>query len=155
MTEVSPRPDEHPAPERAPCGLGRRLLIMIYDLLPAIASVFIAAIVALPFTGDEVRFGVNPVFTLYVIGAWFLYLGLCWTRAGQTLGMRAWKVEIVDTEGRRPGWRASLVRFVAALVSALPLGLGFWASVVREDKACWHDRLSGTRLRRRPAPRRG
>jgi uncharacterized RDD family membrane protein YckC len=132
-----------------PCGLLRRGMIMLYDLMPAIAIVFIAAIIALPVTGDRVRLGLDPFYTLYILGAWFLYLGLCWTQSGQTLGMRAWKTEIVDEGGRRPGWRASGVRFVASLLSAAALGLGYWVSLFREDRACWHDRVSHTRLRRR------
>lgn len=131
------------------CGLLRRGLIMLYDLMPAIAIVFLAAVIALPVTGDSVRLGPNPLYTLYIFGAWFLYLGLCWTQSGQTLGMRAWKVEVVDAHGNRPDWRTSAIRFAASLLSALPLGLGFWASLAREDRLCWHDRISHTRLQRR------
>ncbi len=132
-----------------PCGLLRRGMIMLYDLMPAIAIVFIAAIIALPVTGDTVRLGLDPFYTVYILGAWFLYLGLCWTQSGQTLGMRAWKTEIVDGQGRRPGWRTSLIRFAASLLSAAALGLGFWISLFREDRACWHDLVSHTRLQRR------
>ncbi len=149
MNEPFPNTPESPGETPTPCGLMRRGMIMLYDLMPAIAMIFIAAIIALPVTGDQVRLGLDPIYTLYILGAWFLYLGLCWTQAGQTLGMRAWKTEIVDTHGRRPGWRTSLIRFAASLLSALPLGLGFWASLLREDRACWHDRLSGTRLQHR------
>lgn len=131
-----------------PCGLVRRLLIMLYDLLPVTAIVFIAALVALPVTGDRVRAGLDPLYTLYLFAAWFGYLGVCWTSAGKTLGMRAWKVEIVSDHGGRPDWTWSLVRFGAGFLSALPLGLGFLAGAVREDGRTWHDRLSRTRLRR-------
>jgi uncharacterized RDD family membrane protein YckC len=127
---------------------------MTYDLLPAVGVVFLAAVIALPVTGDRARFGVDVLFTLYIVGAWFLYFGLCWTVSGQTLGMRAWQVEIVDEEGRRPGWLISLARFGASLLSLLPLGLGFWVAAFRPDRATWHDRLSGTRLQRRPHPGR-
>lgn len=132
-----------------PCGLLRRGMIMLYDLLPAIAIVFIAALIALPLTGDRVRLGLDPLYTMYILGAWFLYLGLCWTQSGQTLGMRAWKTEIVDSNGNRPGWRSCLIRFGASLLSAAALGLGFWMSLFREDRACWHDQISHTRLQRR------
>lgn len=146
-------PASNPEPDApAPCGLFRRLLIMTYDLLPAVGVVFLAAVIALPLTGDRVRLGIDVPYTLYILGAWFLYLGACWTWSGQTLGMRAWQVEIVDMEGRRPGWKTSGVRFVASLLALLPLGLGFWIAAFRPDKAAWHDRVSGTRLRRRPHP---
>jgi len=121
---------------------------MMYDLLPAIAVVFIAATLALPFTPEDTRAGVDPLYTLYVLAAWFAYFGLCWTRAGQTLGLRAWRVEIVTDTGARPGWGAAAVRYGAAFLSTAALGLGFWSSLLREDRACWHDRLSGTRLQR-------
>ncbi len=143
----SAAPEQSAEPDR-PCGLLRRGLIILYDLLPATAIVFIAALIALPLTGDQVRLGRDPLFTVYVLGAWFVYLGLCWTLAGQTLGMRAWKVEIVTAVGQRPGWGRCLGRFLAAGLSLAPLGLGFLLAVLRRDRACWHDRLSGTRLRR-------
>lgn len=124
-------------------------MIMLYDLLPAIAIVFIAALIALPVTGDRARLGLDPGYTLYILGAWFLYLGLCWTQAGQTLGMRAWKTEVVDDTGKPPDWKRSGIRFLASLLSAAALGLGFWISLFRKDRACWHDQVSGTRLLRR------
>ncbi len=80
----------------------------------------------------------------------FLYLGVCWVMVGKTLGMRTWKVELVTSEGQRVGWRAAIVRYLSAFLSLAPLGLGFWLCLLREDRACWHDRISGTRLRRCP-----
>ncbi len=150
VTDPAPDTNPEPAPPARPCGLLRRLLIMLYDLLPVVATVMLAALVALPFTGDGVRLGLDPLYTLYVLAAWFAYLGLCWTRAGQTLGMRAWKVRIVDETGARPGWRAAGLRFAASWLSALPLGMGFVMSAFGEERMAWHDRLSGTRLVRLP-----
>ncbi|MEM1411123.1 MAG: RDD family protein [Pseudomonadota bacterium] len=155
MTDTA-QPASKPIPDpAAPCGLGRRLLIMLYDFLPSLAIVFIAALIALPFTGDIVRLGSSPLYTLYILGAWFLYFGLCWTSSGQTLGMRAWKIEVIDDDGRRPSWGACTLRFATAIVSLLPAGLGYWSALLREDRACWHDRLSGTRLQRRERVKRG
>ena len=114
----------------------------------------IAALIALPFTGDRVRAGLDPLYSLYILGAWFVYFGVCWTSSGQTLGMRAWKVEIVDEHGNRPDWKTSAVRFGAAILSLVPAGLGFWVSAFNKERACWHDRLSGSRLQRRERPRR-
>lgn len=130
---------------------------MVYDFMPALAIVFIAALVALPVTGDRVNIGLTSVadtlYTVYILAAWFAYYGVCWTQSGQTLGMRAWKVEVVDEDGRRPGWKPALVRFATAFLSFAPAGLGVLSALLREDRACWHDRLSGTRLRRREPPR--
>lgn len=121
---------------------------MIYDSLAATAIVFMAGFVVLPFTGEKVLLGRNPAYTLYVIAMIFMYFGVCWVRIGQTLGMRAWKVELVTNDGKRADWRAAGVRFAASFLSLAPLGLGYWACLFRKDRACWHDRISGTRLRR-------
>ncbi len=123
---------------------------MLYDVLPLLAVMFIAAVVALPVTGDRVRAGQDIGYSLYLAAAGFVYYGLCWTRAGKTLGMRAWKVEIVTLDGHHPGWGRALGRYAATLLSLVPLGLGIWVAAWRSDRACWHDRLSGTRLLRRP-----
>ena len=150
MSESELPAEAAPKATREPCTLLRRGLIMLYDLMPAIAIVFIAGFIALPFTPPGAQTGYNPLYTLYVLAAWFAYLGLCWTRSGQTLGMRAWRVDLVTVDGSPVGWGRSLGRFLASLGSLACLGLGFWISLFREDKACWHDLVSGTRLLRRP-----
>jgi uncharacterized RDD family membrane protein YckC len=38
------------------------------------------------------------------------------------------------------------LRFLAAIVSWLPFGLGFWWQLWDRDGLTWHDRLSSTRL---------
>lgn len=157
MTDPQTSPPAGPPKAHETCALPRRLLIMLYDFLPALAIVFIAALVALPLTGDRVNVGLTSVpdafYTLYILAAWFAYYGVCWVYSGQTLGMRAWKTEVVTEDGHPPGWRASLIRFVSAFLSFAPAGLGLWAALLRDDRACWHDRLSGTRLQRREPQR--
>jgi len=51
--------------------------------------------------------------------------------------------------------RDALARYGAAVLSLLPLGLGFWWALVDPDRCAWHDRLSGTRLVLLPRRPRG
>lgn len=88
----------------------------------------------------------DPVYTAYLVSVWFLYLAWCWHKGGMTVGMRAWRVRIVDAEGNRPGWGRSVIRFLVSLVSAACAGLGFLWSLFEPRKRTWHDMLSGTRL---------
>lgn len=135
---------------RAP-GLVRRLAAIAYDLLLLAALLFVFTLVVLFARGGR---AVSP-------GTWWFelsLLGVCaaffigfWVHGGQTLGMRAWRLKIVDREGRPVGWRRASGRWLAAAVSALPAGLGFWWSLVDRDGLCWHDRWSGTRLTRLPS----
>ena len=133
-----------------PCGLPRRLMAMLYDALVVTALWILAAAIALPLTGGEVQAGRDPLYTVYLLAWWFAYQAGCSAWAGQTVGMRAWKVAVVDGQGRTPGWAASAGRFFAAWLSALPAGLGFIAALWHPQRLAWHDRLSGTRLLRLP-----
>ena len=138
------------------CGLLRRCLVMLYDALVVIALLFIAALVALPVTGDRVRVLHDPWYTAWIMGAWFLYLGWCWTQGGQTLGMRAWRVRICTDRAGKVAWPAALLRFAVSLFSAAALGLGFLWAWSNPQRATWHDLASRTRLRCTPRPpRRG
>ncbi len=42
----------------------------------------------------------------------FAYFGWSWTRSGQTLGMRAWRIRLESAGARRLTWAESLVRFL-------------------------------------------
>ena len=131
-----------------PCGLGRRLLVMLYDGLAVIALLLLATAAALIAGSGPVTAGKDLPFTLYLVAVWFFYLAWFWRR-GMTVGMRAWKVEIRNAAGGIPGWGRCLVRFVISLVSAALLGLGFWWSAFDGKKRTWHDLASRTRLLRR------
>jgi uncharacterized RDD family membrane protein YckC len=56
----------------------------------------------------------------------FGYFGLSWTRGGQTLGMRAWRIRLERADGGAPGWLDALVRFSLGTAMALLAGLGLW-----------------------------
>lgn len=121
---------------------------MLYDALVVLALLIIAAGLALPVTGAQSRAGESLWFSLYLLLVWFAYLAWCWSRAGQTLGMRAWKIRIQADSGATPDLRQSVLRFLTSLASAACLGLGFVSALWRPDRACWHDRASATRLYR-------
>jgi uncharacterized RDD family membrane protein YckC len=81
--------------------------------------------------------------------AWAFFVGF-WTRSGRTLGLQSWRLQVETINGDLPGVGAATLRFLAAIISWLPLGLGFWWQLVDRESLTWHDRLSGTRLRYYP-----
>ena len=81
-----------------------------------------------------------------------LYAVASWRRGGQTLGMRAWKIRVVDAHGRPASTKALWRRFAWGGLSLLPAGAGFWWSLLDRQRLTWHDRASGTRLVRLPPP---
>jgi len=134
----------------ARCSLSRRLGAIVYDALIVTGLLLIAAAVASPLDQGNQQAFRDPLFTFYLFVVWFLYLGLCWIYGGMTVGMRAWRVVVMDDKGGKITWGASLLRFVTALLSFGSLGLGFAWSWLDPDKRCWHDMVSGTGLYHTP-----
>lgn len=144
-----------PRPVARPTHLGWRLLAIVYDLVPLAGIVFaMAALNLLLRGGSPVQPG-SP-------GAWvelatmllaaFFYLGLSWRRGGQTLGMRAWRLRLVTTEGGVPSWRALTVRYAVAFASWGACGLGFLWSLFDGERRTWHDIASRTAIVRLQKP---
>lgn len=119
---------------------------MLYDGIIVIGMLMLAGVLALPVTGGEYQAFRDVGYTLFLFAVWFAYLGLCWTLAGQTLGMRAWRIRITSPGGQAINWRTSLLRFAVSLLGALLLGAGYWMALLNPERLCWHDRASGTRL---------
>ncbi|OOG23838.1 hypothetical protein B1C78_09910 [Thioalkalivibrio denitrificans] len=160
-----------PKTATAPVGLPRRLAAMTYDgllLLAMIMAVEFFIVAAFGIT-DE-----HPLFLplrLYIPLVAFGFLGWCWTRQrGQTLGMQAWKIRLVDMAGKQVTWRQAGIRFGVALgqwclvvaaaalyirgwwIAALPFVALVAAGLARAqrdpERLMLHDRLSGTKLER-------
>jgi uncharacterized RDD family membrane protein YckC len=113
---------------------------MAYEALLVCAVAFFAAwIFFFASGGRDATLGFLrlelQIFILLVLAAYFLW---CWTRGGQTLAMRAWKIRVVDVTPRK-----ALLRFLLAFL-LLPWSV-LWALFDR-DRQFLHDRLAGTRL---------
>ncbi|MCP5419713.1 MAG: RDD family protein [Gammaproteobacteria bacterium] len=114
-------------------GLLRRLGAMVYDLLLLCAVLFIATAALLPFTGGHAIARGNSLYSSYLLLIWFVFYGWFWTHGGQTLGMRAWKMRLLQSDGRAVTWQAAGVRFLLAGIWLLPViylrqivGLRWW-----------------------------
>lgn len=132
--------------------LGRRLGAIVYDTLLVVALMFLATLPFIAYRdGDPVEAG-NALYQLSMLAVMYVFFVGFWSGYGRTLGMQSWRLRIETEDGRRPGIGQASLRFVAAILSWLPAGLGFWWQLWDRDKLCWHDRLSGTRLRFYPSP---
>lgn len=123
---------------------------MLYDGLAVLALLILATALAMLLGYREATAGRDPLLTAWLLIVWFLYLALCWRYGGMTVGMRAWRVTIVQDDLQRPGWGRCGLRFAASLISAAALGLGFAWSLVDTRKRTWHDMASHTRLVHNP-----
>ena len=150
---MQPRPNtERSRPQPRSSGgpvrprLLRRLAALAYDALLLFAVLFAATVPVLVLTGGEAVGPSEPAYTAWLLAVSYVYLGWCWTRSGQTLGMRAWRMRVRTRDGARLEWRHALARFAAALVSIGAAGLGLLWVAFDRDRLSLHDRLSGTAL---------
>jgi uncharacterized RDD family membrane protein YckC len=129
-----------------PAPVWRRLAAFCYDalVLAAIVVCFTLLVLAVRL-GAAVPPGSYwfPAALLAITMAFFCGF---WARGGQTLGMRAWRIRVVRDDGSALTWRCAALRFAAAILSALPAGLGLWWSLFDTGKRGWHDRWTGTRV---------
>ncbi len=139
MSDVSP-----PLPH---CSLLRRLAAILYDSLLLLALLFIVSAAHLAISGGgEAHTGSDIVRSIIVVVTAFAFFAWFWLHGGQTLGMRAWRIRLQSRGGGAiTPWQA-LLRFLAAIVSWLALGLGFLWSLVDKEKLTWHDRFSMSEL---------
>jgi uncharacterized RDD family membrane protein YckC len=141
-----------------PAGIARRLAALFYDalLLAALLMVFTAAVLfmthgsaILPETAGAwvylYRAGLFAVIAAYFVGNWI--------RSGQTLGMRAWHLYVLDERGGRLRILPALLRFVLAVAAWLPAGLGVLWIYLDPAKLSVHDRLAKTRMIHSARPR--
>lgn len=134
-----------------PAHLGFRLAAFVYDLFPLIALAMLTSAIWLLLLGGQ---PVTPgsalahlqLITILIVCA--AYFALSVRYGGQTIGMRAWRLRVVDEHGEQPDWPTTLKRTGIGFVSLLICGLGFVWSLFEPKRRTWHDLAAKTLLLR-------
>ncbi len=150
--------------ELPPAGLFRRLGALVYDGLLVIALILTTAGVVNLFAprpeipADAERVSLEhmevisgPLLTALLLAVVFGFFAYFWVVHGRTLGMQAWRLRLQTPDGHNIGLAQAGMRFVCAMLSLLPAGLGFLWMWLDPLRLTWHDRLSGTRMVTLPA----
>lgn len=130
-------------------GLLRILAAIFYDAW-LIAAVWLIGTTVDTFarqwlTGDTSA-GNHLLLQAWLLLSPLLFLGWFWTHGGQTLGMRSWRLRLVNPSGEAIDWTTAVKRYLAAILSWAACGLGFVWVLIDRDKSSWHDRLSDSYL---------
>lgn len=132
---------------------GRRLAALVYDLLLAVAVLIIATLVyvigSTYLTANAVIPPGDPLLRLYLLAFLYLLFVGSWVRDGATLGMRAWRLRIVNSAGHNPSLGQASTRFFLAILSWLTAGGGFFWALFDPERRTFHDRFAGTWLTQR------
>ena len=141
-------------------GLFRRLGALLYDGLIVIAIEMMAAGVVVAVLHALIAMGLfhlnnfkdvsdfltnhpiySPLYTLYLAFVWVYFFVFFWTRAGQTLGMRAWKLHLRSNDGTSVSVTQALIR-----IATSAFGLANLTVVIDPQKRAFHDIWAKTQV---------
>lgn len=158
--------------------LAKRLIGVVYELLLMIAILMvsggvyqaIAGVAGVPPQALSQHSGWQSGLFVWVTLILFLYYSFCWTRSGQTLPMKTWKMRLVSEQNQPISLHQAQWRFFSLMCFVLPLGpvwmLGrhqvipapfVWIAVLwavlpyawgffDKDRQFLHDRLAHSRI---------
>jgi uncharacterized RDD family membrane protein YckC len=139
-----------PDSETDQAGLATRSVAAVIDLGLLFAGyALIASVVSSLFTAVV---GTHPSLVWLIVG-WTLLVILggaifasFWTLAGQTPGMRFLSIRLIARGSHEITFGRALRRVLGALLSLLPLGLGYLAILRDPSRHAWHDRWTETEV---------
>ena len=134
------------APQPPAPGLARRIACAVYELMLVLALVLVATFPFLAFAGDATagwRRHLLQLYVVVVVGAYFVGF---WSRGGQTLPMKTWRIRLERRDGGAVDAGRAARRYLFALAGGAALGIGYLWAFLDRDGQFLHDRLAGTRL---------
>lgn len=141
--------------------LGRILAILLYDSL-IILALLIAAICVLFVSLSVINIPTpepnNIYFRVYLLGIILSYYHICWAYManGQTIGMKAWKVKLINTKAQYNKKNhisnlyvsQSILRLLGGLISLLCFGLGYLVMYFNKQHKTLSDLISDTQYQK-------
>ncbi|MFY9179187.1 MAG: RDD family protein [Venatoribacter sp.] len=129
----------------------RRLAALAYDSLVVLAlfilvGFIIQGIYAPLHQGEPIGELPRPVVLTILFSVCFLYYSHSWRKAGQTIGMKAWRIKLVNTQPKPIQLSQCMLRTGMGLFSLLIVGLGFFWALLDKQQRSWHDMASLTRV---------
>ena len=124
----------------------RYLAVMIYDSLLLVSILLLASIPAVALNSGNAIPHNHHIFVIHLFTVSCCFYCWFWTHVCQTLGMRSWKIYIINQRKYSIKWTQAFIRFFVAIISWIPLGIGYWWQYLGEDKLSWPDYLSATKL---------
>ena len=113
----------------------------MYDSLLILALWFLTGFIWVPLSGDVVTgFAFQLTLLVETVG----FYAYCWHKNGETLGMRAWHIRLVDESGNSVIVKQIALRAMVAPFSLACAGLGYLWLFIGDDKQTWHDKASKT-----------
>jgi uncharacterized RDD family membrane protein YckC len=113
---------------------------LIYELFALVPIWMATGFIFIYFLDDFFGAYRRSIFQIYLWLISGVYLTYCWTKSGQTLAMRAWKLKIISGRGaltKKLAWK----RYIYATLGALIGGMGFIWALTNKKHLYLHDQI--------------
>ena len=140
--EISP----YPVQPLTLASLRLRMMSLVYEGILLFAVLFVASYLFLGLARDAQSGFAHVLFQIYLLSVCGAYFVFCWTRTGQTLPMKTWRMRLETVDGMRVAVPRALLRAALATAGYLLLGISVLWAFIDRDRQFLHDRLAGTRL---------
>ena len=131
----------------------RRIMSLVYDVLLLLGISFgygvIVLLLRLMVGADTMSSPTGLEQALILVGACFcygLFFSWCWLRRGQTLGMKSWRMQLVQADDSPITVKTCIYRCLVSPLLIAAGGIGFWWCWFDRDGDSLQDRLTGTRI---------
>jgi len=113
---------------------------LIYELFALVPIWMATGFIFIYFFDDFFGAYRRSIFQIYLWLISGVYLTYCWTKSGQTLAMRAWKLKIISGRGaltKKLAWK----RYIYATLGALIGGMSFIWALTNKKHLYLHDQI--------------
>lgn len=76
----------------------------------------------------------------------FFYYSSSWRRGGQSIGMKAWRIKLINCNPKPIQLSQCMLRTSIGFFSLVVFGLGFFWPLIDKRQRTWHDMASLTRV---------
>lgn len=132
-------------------GFWKRLAAALLDLMILLVPMLVLSIVVALVTGPKSRATLAAdLSTLAVV--WLYFAGMESSRKQATFGKAAFRIHVVDLDGKRISFLRATVRLLAKILSAASLCVGFLMAALPRRKQALHDVVAGCLVVNSEAP---
>ncbi len=136
-----------------PAPIWRRLFSALYDTLICICLLLLAGLLYLALMQGEAESLKTPTYLIYQLCILSGYFILSWHFGGQTLGMRPWRLYLLNNEGQYLSWKACVWRYLIQMLTLTGCGIVFLTTFTDGKKRALHDILSRSQMELRSMPK--
>jgi uncharacterized RDD family membrane protein YckC len=150
LEELEAQEESSPAIALEPAPINLRLMAAVVDgafIVAAFSALAIAAMSKASYLPSLRQAEIVSAAVLALLTALYQFFFI--SVASSTPGMMWARIAMFTHGGEKPTFDQRCGRLGALVMSLLPVGLGAAWAIFDDEHLCWHDRLSGTYLRKR------